>query len=120
MMAGITHIGGIDVGGGFAAGNHTVVAGNTSADYLAVVHLVGRNRRPNIGAVVAGFTEVARVNMVSGFAAGINSIVTTSTGLADDRAMIESGRNGGNLRRGGAIAGGVTGHHDKKVFNTIG
>lgn len=89
-MASLTHISAIDVSRIFAGSNCTVVAGNTTAQYLTMIN--GQHRNPG-NAVVAGFTHIRGINVSSTLACGDRTIMTAHTSPQDLRMIHPGGRH---------------------------
>lgn len=76
-MAGIAYVGGIDMRGGFTAGDNAVVTTTTSTNHLIMVHRASRNRRPGRREFfVASLANIGRVNVRCPFTAGIHAVMT--------------------------------------------
>ena len=94
-MASLAGIGAADVGGGFAARNRAIMAAETSADHLGMIHRRGSHRGP-IGRefLVAQLAFVTSVDMGTALATGDVAVVTTDA-IIDKRTVVHASRNPG-------------------------
>lgn len=64
LMAGVTDIGGINMTSGLATGNTAIVATDTGAYHLGVIHIGRRQWRPRCGcSLVASFAVIGGIYM---------------------------------------------------------
>ena len=100
-MAGVAHLGGIDVGWRFANGRHIVVTAGAGANHLVVVYGAGGHRGPaGREFVMAALAQVTAADMTGTFTTGIHPVVAAHA-VPHKAAVV--------YRRRDPAAGGMTG-----------
>lgn len=118
-MTGLANVGGIDVASGFTTGGSAVMATETGAEYLVVIHCTGRYRCPWRGTgQVTGVARLRGINVACGFPAGNNPVVAACAGTYHV-TMIHGTRLYGRPRRGSWLMTGIAGVGGIDVRSTL-